>query len=188
MLYTRFVDPDNKSYDFLHKNVYELLYDSVKNEYGIEICYNDIGRGEYGKPFLTGYPEIHFSLSHCQGLCVCLLSDCVCGVDTEKVRSTRENVAKKVFAEKEYEQLMSKTGRDRDIYFTSLWTLKEAYSKADGRGISVMKDVSFYGSSGKILSNYPEYLFRQYRKGEYIISLCQKGKLIGNTEDEFYPF
>lgn len=188
MLYIKYLDENISSYAILHDTVYELLFNSLRAEYDVSLSFNDIGRGEYGKPYLINYPNIHFSLSHCKGLCVCLLSDGICGVDAENIRPVREKTAQRICSPNEYELLSAKSGMDKDLFFTSLWTLKESYAKADGRGISVIKNAVFEGKNGKIISNRPEYSFMLYKENSHIIALCGESNMNSADIEEYYPF
>lgn len=173
MLYYKKIDDSLKRSDMQHECVISLLKEAVLNEYGICVSESDIFRTEYGKPYFPPETGIHFSLSHCSGLAVCLLSDKPCGADAEPVRDYRERVASRICSQNERSLLRAAQGDERDRIFTSLWTLKEAYAKADGRGISVMSGAEFYFDNGNICSSAP-YCFKQFSltDGGYIISVC----------------
>ena len=126
---------------------------------------------EYKKPYFKYYPEMHFNLSHCAGLAVCLLSDAECGADAEPVRHIRPAVVRKVFSPEEQKMLAVSTEPDR--LFTKLWTLKEAYVKAIGKGISFrMQNVSFRFEENQIFcsQNHADFYHMQYEN--YEISVC----------------
>lgn len=127
--------------------------------------------GEAGKPFLTAHSEICFNLSHCEGLAVCLVTDCACGVDAEPLRALRPRVADRVCSEEE--RLAIAQSAHPDLLFTRLWTLKEAYVKAIGIGISYpMRTVSFAPEEDRIVSNRPEASFAQLLLPGYVVSVC----------------
>ncbi|MCM1579235.1 MAG: 4'-phosphopantetheinyl transferase superfamily protein [Ruminococcus sp.] len=177
MLYTREIDENDGSYAYEHTKAYELLYESVKRETGITVGDGDIAKDGFGKPYFPAHPEVHFSITHCRGLVACLIEDDVCGVDAEAILPVREKAARRVFSEDELKELDKRQGSDREIFFTSLWTLKEAYTKANGRGLAVIKDLHFHSENGRLTSNFPEYRFVICRKGRYIVSVCGRGKL-----------
>lgn len=96
---------------------------------------------EYGKPFISnpGFSAIRFNLSHTDGLAACILAlGCDCGIDVEKVhdRHSLIDVAERMFSGEEVEQMRQLKGREQLEYFFLHWTLREAYVKAQGLGIS----------------------------------------------------
>ncbi len=127
--------------------------------------------GEYEKPYFSAYPEIFFNLSHCDGLAVCLFSDAECGVDAEQIRHVRPAVVRKVFSDGEQAALAE--ADCPDVFFTRLWTLKEAFTKAVGRGISYpMHTVEFRIQGQEILSNQKNASFAQILLPGHIVSVC----------------
>ena len=114
-----------------HETAHFLLNTAVQELFRIE---NPVlSYGTYQKPYFRDYPEIHFNLSHCKGLAVCLISNYECGADVEACRNVRPAVVRRVFSPEEKEML--NRSADPDQLFTQLWTLKESYVKAVGRGI-----------------------------------------------------
>lgn len=190
MLYVKFVDDRENRRAVQHSTGIALLSEGVWREYGVSICENDIITDGYGKPFLPDYPHIKFSISHCSGLVLCFICGSDCGADAENIRAARDSVARRIMSADEMNMYESKQGRDKDIFFTSLWTLKEAYGKAVGKGISAMKSVSFHGSDGEIQSTDSRFAFKQFLCGEYIIALCSENPsdLSRSIGEEYYPF
>lgn len=99
-------------------------------------------RGLFGKPFLST-PEHHkpleFNLSHTDGMVTCGVTRLgPIGVDVERVRDREYlDVARRFFASQEVEQLEHLSKREQRSAFFRFWTLKEAYIKALGKGLSV---------------------------------------------------
>lgn len=188
MLYTRLINDSIDRRNVQHNAGLDLLKEGVLREYDINVDESDIIRTELGKPYFKNHPDIFFSISHCEGLAVCLISNCNCGVDAEKIRPARDSVARRIFGNHEFDMYQSKSGSDKDIYFTSLWTLKEAFAKTDGRGISVMREAEFVNSDGTSDLMHG-YSFQQFRGGSYIISLCSEGdrhfEIVGENSAEF---
>ncbi len=102
--------------------------------------------GHYGKPEIDEYPEqarLRFNLSHSRGLVCCAVSrERDVGIDVEWVgRDTDiDGLARKVFAADEVAYLGRLEGCARRDAFFAIWTLKEAYTKAVGRGLSIPLD------------------------------------------------
>jgi 4'-phosphopantetheinyl transferase len=93
--------------------------------------------GDKGKPAHDGFRGIHFNITHSgEWVAVALSSGCV-GVDVERMRKIPDGVARRFFSETENQWLDStKTEAERkDIFFT-LWTLKESFLKAIGKGLT----------------------------------------------------
>jgi 4'-phosphopantetheinyl transferase len=99
--------------------------------------------GAHGRPELVqrrAGPRLRFNLSHTHGLVACALSfEHDVGVDVEHVdrRVGIAEVAPRVFSPREREGLdAQETDALRRARFFELWTLKEAYIKAIGKGLS----------------------------------------------------
>lgn len=95
------------------------------------------GRGDYGKPYLKNRTDFKFNLSDSGEWVVCAISDKEIGIDVEEVRPIELKMAERFFSKSEYESLMSKNNEERIDYFYDLWTLKESYIKATGKGLSL---------------------------------------------------
>jgi len=98
--------------------------------------------GEHGKPELKHerHKELRFNLSHTRGLVACGVtrSDDI-GIDVEQIERKLEidSLLRSVFSDEEQAALSALTGSARRERFFRHWTLKEAYVKAIGRGISL---------------------------------------------------
>ncbi len=173
MLFIRHLPPCTKKQQ--HEAAHELLEESLRaytEAHGMEMPTLEFACGHAGKPFLPAHPEICFNLSHCEGMAVCLVTDCECGADAEPVRKLRPRVAERVCSAEE-KQLLADS-EDPDLLFTRLWTLKEAYVKAIGIGISYpMATVSFVPGEVQIQSNRPEAAFAQFLLPGHVISVCR---------------
>jgi 4'-phosphopantetheinyl transferase len=97
--------------------------------------------GVHGKPGInmTTSVPLQFNLTHTDGLCACVITrDLSCGIDVEQV--TRNNalmpIAQRMFAGAELAILRNKADDDLRRAFFSFWTLREAYVKALGSGLS----------------------------------------------------
>ena len=98
---------------------------------------------EHGKPELAAshqLPWLRFNLSHTEGLVACVITDTVdCGIDVEN-RSRRcdyQGIARRMFSPDENRHLQQLDAGQQADYFFRLWTLKEAYVKARGLGLSL---------------------------------------------------
>jgi 4'-phosphopantetheinyl transferase len=123
-------------------------------------------RDGYGKPFVASpqiWPPVRFSVSHTDGLIACLVTQSgEAAVDAEKVEYNRDLplVASQVFSPAELTALSELSGRNWTTRFFDLWTLKEAYAKARGLGLSLMwSDMSFeFGPDNAICAHFASVL------------------------------
>ncbi|WP_071605686.1 4'-phosphopantetheinyl transferase family protein [Sporomusa ovata] len=102
-----------------------------------ELCFE---KTQYGKPLLKHFKNTHFNSSHSGSWIVCAIDHAPVGVDVEWVKPIDLDIAESFFASDEYAVLMSKLPSERLNFFYSLWTLKESYVKADGRGLLLPLD------------------------------------------------
>ena len=112
-----------------------LLRHALKGA-GVAAEQAQISVGAHGKPYLPGHPGIHFSLSHAGCWAACAMDKSPVGVDLEEVGPARLPVARRSFAADEYAYLQGLGGRERDLFFTALWTAKESVLKWAGDGLA----------------------------------------------------
>lgn len=100
----------------------------------------DFEYGEHGKPFLPQYPSIHFSISHTDHYwAIAISKNLPVGLDIESIdRSCNMTaLANRLFHPKELAQFNTLTGSEKTAYFYTVWTHKEAYGKATGKGFQI---------------------------------------------------
>ncbi len=90
--------------------------------------------GQYGKPRIVGHENIHFNISHCRCAAICAVSDSPIGVDIETTDRYSTRLAEYTMNGDELQQI--RQSENPAIEFTRLWTMKEAFLKMTGRGIS----------------------------------------------------
>jgi len=101
---------------------------------------NDYGRPEIDDP---RYRHLRFNLSNTRGLVACVVAvEREVGVDVEDTTRTGETVsiADGFFSRAEVEALRACPPEGRRSRFFDYWTLKEAYIKARGMGLSLPLD------------------------------------------------
>ncbi len=102
----------------------------------------------HGKPGLS--PEFKgsisddlcFNLSHSHGMVACAISRCCeVGVDVEDIhRKVNFSIARRFFSSFEAGGVETAEGEEKKKRFFDIWTLKEAYIKAVGKGLAIPLD------------------------------------------------
>jgi 4'-phosphopantetheinyl transferase len=96
--------------------------------------------GSHGRPEIATPPSrLRFSLSHTRGLAACAVTiDADIGLDVENLSSGAAlDVAERFFSPREVRDLFGRPEASRRDRFVEFWTLKEAYIKARGLGLSL---------------------------------------------------
>lgn len=134
-----------------HRHQYlvtRALIRSTLSAYCPEVAPPDwrFAKNPYGRPHAVNLPkgrELHFNLSHAEGLVVAALStQRAMGVDVEIMdrKVAVEQLAQRFFSFRETEDLLDLGESKQAARFFDLWTLKEAYIKACGMGLSIPLD------------------------------------------------
>ncbi|MCH5348880.1 MAG: 4'-phosphopantetheinyl transferase superfamily protein [Oscillospiraceae bacterium] len=92
-----------------------------------------IAYGEFGKPYLSDYPDVHFNISHSGQYVVCAVCNRPVGVDVQEIAPYQPDVAAKVCSNVELSQIEASGNQAAE--FTKAWTIKEAYLKMLGLGL-----------------------------------------------------
>ncbi|MBD5095557.1 MAG: 4'-phosphopantetheinyl transferase superfamily protein [Lachnospiraceae bacterium] len=140
----------NKKAAYVSMTAGLLLQEIVEREFGLKPDDILIGKGENGKPYLKEYPEYKYNISHSGDMVMMAYSKQELGVDIEELRIKDTKVAKRCFVPHEYLYVLNgndepvfdgcgedKMNAERSRRFFEIWTLKEAYLKLSGKGISV---------------------------------------------------
>jgi 4'-phosphopantetheinyl transferase len=106
----------------------------------LRFAYND-----FGKPRLNSLQAglLQFNVSHSAELILIAIAvGRAVGIDVERIRTgfDVEEVARRFFSDREHDVLASLDGNAKTEAFFRLWTLKEAYLKARGIGLSAPLD------------------------------------------------
>jgi len=95
---------------------------------------------EYGKPILDGPFDLHFNVSHTDGLAlIAFVRTHQIGIDVEKIspKPDARKLAERFFSVRERHSLEKLSGDELQAAFFRCWTRKEAYVKARGEGLSL---------------------------------------------------
>ncbi len=113
---------------------YLLLKEGLRQAYGVREDPVFVCR-ENGKPYLRDHPDIYFNLSHCRKGVLCAIDEAEVGCDIEEIpAAVDEALCGICFQAEERRRIMN--AADPAAEFTRLWTMKEAYLKYTGEGIT----------------------------------------------------
>ena len=145
-----------------------LLQDMAERICGIAKGNLVIRENENGKPYIEGYENFRFNLSHSGEFVMIAVSDSDVGVDVERIREREKLVEKRCFTDDEREYI-----KDNNERFFEIWTMKEAYLKCIGTGISLPLN-SFNINMQKMCVDNSGYKFVLNTIDDYVYSVCSK--------------
>lgn len=93
----------------------------------------DLAYGENSKPYLADKTNTHFSITHSDKWVFLAVADCEIGIDAQMPHKVCPRLAARSTSPEELVWVKENT----DPHFTRLWTMKEAYLKYTGTGLSV---------------------------------------------------
>jgi 4'-phosphopantetheinyl transferase len=94
---------------------------------------------EFGKPLLSNNPEISFNLSHSENLALYIFThNRKVGIDLEKIGELTDidGLSRLCFSDHEKKWFNKFSPAEKKELFYKIWTCKEAYIKAIGKGFS----------------------------------------------------
>lgn len=161
-----------------------LLLDTALREYSL--FEKDMIYGEYEnhKPYFKNRPDMHFNISHSGNVAVAVISESEVGIDIEKIKEFDLKIAKRFFAQEEYEFVENMPSKDeRNKAFCRLWTLKESFMKITGKGMQLpLNSFCFHFENDKPSVEYNEaagefYFYEyDYIKG-YRLAVCSQNEI-----------
>lgn len=136
----------------------------------------EFSTNRYGKPFITNKNiDIYFNISHSGSWVVAATSSFQIGIDIEKVMEIDITLAKEFFTSEENSVLMKRLPEEQLHFFYELWTLKESYVKAIGKGLSIPLDSFSIKIDNGNITIIPEftYNFKKYHlEDNYKLAIC----------------
>ena len=134
---------------------------------------------EHGKPELVinqNQPNIRFNISHTEGLislAVTLENDIGIDVEDTTRKNTTIDIARRFFSISEVENLQKTPKDEQNSRFFDFWTLKEAYIKARGTGLTLpLSKFSFTLEETVIAQNHVV----KEKSTSIVPPLCSKGE------------
>jgi 4'-phosphopantetheinyl transferase len=148
-----------------------LVRQKIMNITGMKNKEIAFSKGKNGKPFLAGFPNINFNISHTRNALAVAFSEDEIGVDIERVTNADLQVAKRCFSDTELRYL--ENHEDINSAFFEIWTKKEAYIKSSGVGLNMpLKSFCVIGDSR----------YKTFYAGDYVISAFQDSDRLCDTE------
>ncbi|MCM1115139.1 MAG: 4'-phosphopantetheinyl transferase superfamily protein [Clostridium sp.] len=147
-----------------------LLLDYALKKHNLNEADMQYSFNKYGKPYFSDKKDLHFSISHAGHYALCAVSDKEIGCDIEQIGRVSLNIAKRFFSDDEYSKVQEADEKDKSIILTKLWTLKESYIKAMGKGLS--EPLNSFSVTN--IDNFHTASFDSLNG--YIISVCSKYK------------
>ena len=147
-----------------------LLNRAVQNVYPQIALPLHIEATKSGKPYFPDLP-LFFSLSHSGDYAACAIADFEIGLDIQCIRPLSMPLARRFFSETELRKLQA--SEHPDELFTLLWSLRESYWKATGRGIAGGMNVAVSeNETGFGISGLPEIRFWTKTQDAFVLALC----------------
>ncbi|MCB5951769.1 4'-phosphopantetheinyl transferase superfamily protein [Enterococcus sp. BWT-B8] len=130
-----------------------LLRCMLFNHCHLSLDHLTFSRSNYGKPFLASHPDIFFNLTHSSGFIACSISSLPVGIDIERMEKIDLKSISSFFSTKEQQFIHSRENQLEEIEaFYSIWTLKEAFTKKIGAGLSIPLDAYSFDLNEKTIS------------------------------------
>ena len=126
----------------------------------------------YGKPYFANAEDLHFSISHSGEYAMVVLSDKEIGCDIQQIKNINLSIADRFFTAEEKNYVTCTED------FFRIWTLKESFIKAIGKGLALpLNSFSIKGlDSDKPYCEYNRelYEFKEFDKMTgYCIAVCE---------------
>ena len=155
MIYAAAYRPEGRKRDRLREHILgrRLLEQGLLREYGRTW---EVMDPEHGKPFLKGSPGVFFNISHTEGMAVCAVCGRPAGIDIQIRKPCSRGLVRRICSPEEYSWICEKQENEAEKAVLRLWTLKESFAKADGRGLAFpFRQISF----AHRLEREPECIF-----------------------------
>ncbi|RKM56473.1 4'-phosphopantetheinyl transferase superfamily protein [Butyrivibrio sp. X503] len=168
-----------------------LSYYAIFKEFGLAPKDITFDKNKYGKPFVKDRDDIYYNISHSGNYVVCAIGSSPVGIDVQEHKNADLNIADRFFSKEEKEALATVGNKGaeteeeilkkRKKLFYDMWSLKEAYIKCIGIGLSkplnefgiVSEDGLYKLFEDGVMSD--DYFFKKYDIAEnYSLCACSK--------------
>ena len=124
-------------------------------------------KNAYGKPYLVGYPDFHYNISHTKYAIAIGLSETPIGVDIEKNKAADLQIAERFFSKGEQQYILS-DNQKQEMLFYEIWTKKEAYIKWLGKGLAIPLNTF------DVTDTQMGRMFNTIEINDYLVSVCNR--------------
>lgn len=167
----KYVFEKDKAQAVLSELLIRVLYCEQNNVSNSDVIFKF---NEFGKPFIENYKNFCFNISHSNDVIVAIIDNEDIGIDVELIQNLSDDLAKFFCTENEYNQILKEEKNNKGKLITFIWSLKEAYLKFLGTGMSKSFKSFDVISRENIDSNI--FLYNKQYK-EYSLSVCSKKEL-----------
>lgn len=145
-------------------------------------------KDEFNKPWLRDFPDLYFNISHSGNWVVFAVDAYPVGVDIERILDIDLGVAEICLSPDERLELERQELPQRLYFFYALWTLKESYIKAQGRGMEIpLTDFTIvHGDDGRFAVKIEERILEDIFFKTYDIDTGYKMSVCA-CHDDFPP-
>ncbi len=145
-----------------------LLLGGLLEKHGLNEAEMVYASSEHGKPYFKN-SSLKFSLSHSGKYCAAALSGKEVGIDIQQIKDINLKIGERFFTKEEYGRIKS-----ADDFFR-IWTLKESFVKATGKGLSTpLSSFCVKNPESKPFVDYDgkKYRFTEKSVEDYKIAIC----------------
>ncbi len=171
---------NTKSYNYLHEEdmirhisgllLAELAWYLLYGE-GVKVIYDENKKPHYKSK--KGYKDYYFNISHSSDIVICAISVENIGVDIEKKCKFPQEIVDYIYSDNERKYCQSD-----DTRAYKLWTRKESYLKAIGKGVHGIRNMRSLINEDKVSDNYEKYKFVELAiDKEYEAVACTKADI-----------
>ncbi len=136
------------------------------NEQKLDVSVSSLTFDNSNKPYFKD-SDVFLSLTHSEEYVGCVVADASVGIDIEKIKTVKDSVINRVCNIEEQNYILN---NGMSSFFT-IWTLKEAYIKANGFDCTKIEQIN------TVRNNYicfPQYEFLTGEISEYKWSIIKK--------------
>ncbi|MBB6625535.1 4'-phosphopantetheinyl transferase superfamily protein [Clostridium gasigenes] len=172
---SKFIFNTDKINAILSEMLIRVLYCEKNGISNNSIVFN---KNKFGKPYIENCKDFHFNISHSNDMVVGIIDNEQIGIDVEYIQELEIDVAKCFCTNNEYSTIVNQKKQNRGKFITSIWSLKEAYIKYLGTGLS--EDLLSFDIINKDNINPDINLYSQMYN-DYTLCVCTKKKLQLNS-------